>query len=78
VHFAEDKSFEENLEVFLAVADNLDAEMAEILRRHVQVLKSCRDDASRRASRDAFNSAVLEDLKSLAVERQRAKQCGTT
>ena len=61
------KSFEENFAAFLDVLDNVDEQMAAILRANAPALMAIVRDGERDASaRAAFNAAIATALDTLA------------
>jgi hypothetical protein len=63
LEFNLDSSFHENLEAFKRHVSAIDPALAEILFRHIDKLQATDDQVRDRASRAAFNRAVLADLE---------------
>ena len=63
--FDSTKSFDDNLEAFLAHMEAEDTEMGKILRDNISKLKLANDDASRKRARADFNKSVTAALDDL-------------
>lgn len=65
-HFDDARSFEENVQSFLAAMDEADAEMAKILRDNFdKFLPVIEGDEDPRRARPTFNSAVMAALAAM-------------
>ncbi len=62
LHFDDTKSFDENMEAFLAHMDNIDSELGTVLRAHIDQLRDVYDERSRKDARTGFNDGVLVAL----------------
>lgn len=60
--FDDTKSFDENLELFLAHMEAEDSEMGAVLRSNIDTLKGVPDDSARRRARADFNSKIVSAL----------------
>lgn len=68
--FDDEITFEENVEAFLSVLDEADAEMANILRDNFDKLKPLIEGGSdQRQARTDFNSSIVAALKALDDEQ---------
>ena len=70
--FDDTKSFDDNLDDFLAYIKESDPEMGQILNDNISALKDVSDDASRRRARAEFNLNVVKALGGLAKESDDA------
>lgn len=61
------KTYNENIDAFLANLETRHAEFGALLRQHISILtEDVEDDTSRRQARDKFNRLVKQRLDELA------------